>query len=168
MPGSGLQFAFSESVSAVTATKSAGLALGTIRYEAYNDEMAKYKYVYNGGNSAINPTYGCTVLSGASGAYTVTVSSVASQSVCQGVVVHSTLTTGTYGWVMTEGACTFEVGADVSFAAGEALTLGLNGVGAGAISFAAGTGAVLQSRPVLGQTPAAIASGASALINLRV
>jgi hypothetical protein len=168
MPGSGLRFAFKESVSCVTATKPNDLALGTVRYEAYNSEMSKWKYVYNGGNSQINPTYGCTILSGASGAYTMTLSSLASQSVCQGIVVHSTLTTSTYGWVMTEGACTFEMGDNVSFAAGEAITLGANGVGASALSFVAGTGTTLTMRPVLGQTPAALASGASGIINLRV
>lgn len=168
MPGSGLQFAFKESVSTVTGTKPADVALGTVRYEAYNSEMAKWKYFYNGGNSQINPTYGFTVLSGASGAYTMTLSSIASQSVCQGIVVHSTATTSTYFWGMVEGACTFEMGDSVSFAAGEGITLGANGVGASALSFVAGTGTTLTMRPVLGQTPAALASGASGVINLRV
>lgn len=168
MPGSGLQFAFKESVSAVTGTKPADVALGTIRYESYNSEMAEWRYVYNGGNSQINPTYMCTILSGASGAYTMTLSSVASQSIAQGMVVHSTLTTSTYGWVLTRGACTFMATANDSFAAGVGVTLGTNGVGASALSFEAGTGTTLTVRPVIGQLPGAVASGVSGLISLRV
>ena len=83
-----------ESVSAVTATNS--VDVGTVRQEG--DE--KYIYVYNAGNSQISVGHGATV-SAVSG-YSVTVSSSAGD-LCIGVVKHATLTTGTYGWLVTRG-----------------------------------------------------------------
>jgi hypothetical protein len=164
MPGSGLQFAFNESVSAVTKTKSSDVALGTVRYEALNGEMAQWKYVYNGGNSQINPTNGCAILSGASGAYTCTLSSIASYGMMIGLCVHATITTSSYGWVLKEGAATFEAGDDDSFAAAVGIIPGANGLFAKGTSFQlGGTGTTLYSSKVVGQSIASFASAASGL-----
>ena len=66
-----------------------------------------YVFVYNAGNSQISPTYGA-VLSAVSG-YSVTVSSVTSVDFLIGVCKHATLTTATYGWLMTRGFCQVEL-----------------------------------------------------------
>ena len=161
MAGSGLQFAFTESVSAVTSTKPAGIALGTIRYESLSGENCKWRYVYNGGNSAIAPTYGVTLLSGGVGGYTMTLSSIASTTVGQGLVVHATIGTSQYGWVLTEGAATFQGAADVSFAAGIGVVLDANGTFAPAASSVTATSTAIGFRRVTGQAPAGIASAGS-------
>jgi len=101
-----------ESVSNVTATNS--VELGTRKCVDSRD----YVYVYNAGGSDINPTYGVTV-SGGTG-YSVTVSSVTSNSPLVGVVRNATLTTGTYGWAVVRGATNIEVNADTSLGTGTA------------------------------------------------
>jgi hypothetical protein len=114
--------AYKESVSAVTGTKPAGIDLGTLRYEGGK----MYQYIYNGGNTAIDPTMGCCLLSGATG-YTVTISSVASYTVMFGLVENATITTSAYGWVLKQGIATFEGGAG-SFQAAIPVVQGANGV----------------------------------------
>jgi hypothetical protein len=126
MPGSGLQFAFKESLSAVTATKPTDLALGTLRYESYLGEQCQWVYVYNGGGAQISPTYGVTPVTNASGAYSMTVTSIASWSVMRGLVVHATLTTATYGWVLKRGTATFIAG-NTSFQAGRGIIASVDG-----------------------------------------
>jgi hypothetical protein len=92
---------YTESVSAVTATNS--VSLGSRRTEGGND----YVYVYNAGGTPIIPTYGA-ILS-ANSAYSITISSALGDR-CAGVVKHTTMTTGTYGWLCTRGPVTVQMG----------------------------------------------------------
>lgn len=109
-----------ESVSAVTATPS--VDVGSIRIEG--DE--KYIYAYNAGNSQISVGR-AAVVSAVSG-YSVTVSSV-SGGFAVGFVKHATLTTGTYGWLVTRGFVDSVTNAMAStaLAAGDAIQLGVDG-----------------------------------------
>jgi len=141
------QQVFNEGVSAVTATPS--VQVGAER--RVGDEH--YRYVYNAGNSQIPPSYGC-ILSAVTG-YSVTVSSVTSVDMLVGVVKHSTLTTGTYGWMMTRGFAAVEMEANNSAAAGQLLALAADG------EFALKSNSTGYPTPALGKTMEAIASGAS-------
>ncbi len=149
------QQVFFESVSNVTATNS--VEVGSER--KVGDES--YRYVYNAGNSQISPSYG-VILSAVTG-YSVTLSSTTSVDFLVGVVKHSTLTTGTYGWVMTQGFAPVEMEADNSAAAGDLLVLAADG------EFANKTISTGYPAPVQAKAMAAIASGASgqAFINVR-
>jgi hypothetical protein len=110
-------------VSMVTATLGANdPEVGTLA--EVGDE--KYLFVYNAGNSQISPGYGATV-SGVTG-YSVTVSSVTMIDELVGVCKHSTLTTGTYGWLMVRGFGTAKMPANSGCAAGQLLTVGADGV----------------------------------------
>jgi hypothetical protein len=148
------QQVFFESVSNVTATNST--EVGSER--KVGDE--NYRYVYNAGNSQIPPSYGCT-LSAVTG-YSVTISSITSVDFLVGVVKHTTLTTGTYGWVMTRGFTAVEMEADNSAAAGQILGLAADG------EFALKSNSTGYPTPAVGKTMEAIASGASgqAFINV--
>lgn len=108
-----------ESVSAVTATPS--VEVGRRRSEG--DE--RYIYVYNAGNSQISPGY-AAIVSAVSG-YSVTVSSVTSVDVPVGFCKHATLTTGTYGWLVTHGFCQGVMAANHSAAVGSPLVLAADG-----------------------------------------
>jgi hypothetical protein len=145
---------YMESISAVTATPS--VQVGSLRH--VGDEQ--YIYVYNAGNSQINPAYAATV-SAVSG-YSVTVSSTTSVDIAVGVCKHVTLTTGTYGWLMTRGFCEIKMGADNSAAAGVPIGIGTDG------TFAHVTQTTIAAGPILGKAMAAIASGASGTAFLRL
>lgn len=111
---------FFEGVSNVTATNSVEVGMQRI------DGDEEYRYVYNAGNSQINPGNGC-VLSAVTG-YSVTVSSTTSADFLVGVVKHATLTTGTYGWVVTRGFTSVEMGGTSgTVAAGGLIELGDDG-----------------------------------------
>lgn len=97
--------------------------VGTVSREG--DE--KYIFVYNAGNSQISVGQGA-VVSAVTG-YSVTVSSVTHTDYAVGVCKHATLTTGTYGWLLQRGFG--KAAAHVNgpaLAAGDALTLGADGV----------------------------------------
>lgn len=147
-----------EPVSAVTATPS--VALGTKRTEAGFD----YLYVYNDGGANIASGHGAVLQSGVSG-MSVTVSSVTGTGALIGVAVN-TLTTGTYGWLLTRGITNIEVNTTSgSVAAGDSLVLGANGMwnrAQGTSGATAGVAAV-----VYGQALAAIESGASGSAYIR-
>jgi hypothetical protein len=111
---------FFGSVSAVTATRgSHDPEVGTVRREGDED----YIYVYNTGNSQITVGKGavCSAVTG----YSVTVSSLTHTDFPIGVCKHATLTTGTYGWLLTKGFSGFS--SINAAAAGEGLTLGVDG-----------------------------------------
>jgi hypothetical protein len=112
-----------------------------------------YVFVYNAGNSQINPTYGA-VMSAVSG-YSVTVSSTTSVDFLVGVCKHATLTTGTYGWLVTKGFVQVEMEADNSAAAGEILALAADG------EFALKSNSTGYPTPAVGKTMEAIASAGS-------
>lgn len=110
-----------ESVSAVTATPS--VELGCRRTDSGND----YVYVYNGGGSQITQGYGA-VLTACSN-YTVSVSSAADARECfLGVAANATLTTATYGWLMTRGFAKLQLAN--TQATGIMLCVGANGANA--------------------------------------
>jgi hypothetical protein len=111
-----------ETVSGVTATMGANDAeIGSIAI--VGDEV--YRKVYNAGNSQVSPGYLVTV-SAVTG-YSVTVSSVTAADLVLGVCKHATLTTGTYGWVMSRGFGPAQMGANDSCASGQLLTVGVDG-----------------------------------------
>jgi hypothetical protein len=112
-----------------------------------------YVFVYNAGNSQIPPSYGA-VMSAVSG-YSVTISSTSGVDFLAGVVKHSTLTTGTYGWLVTRGFAEVEMEADNSAAAGQILALAADG------EFALKSNSTGFPTPAVGKTMEAIASGAS-------
>ena len=119
-----------------------------------------YIFVYNAGNSQISPSYGA-IVSAVSG-YSVTVSSTTSVDFLIGVCKHATLTTGTYGWLVTRGFTQIEFGANNSCAAGGLVQLGADGAfGNNLIS----TGNVGN---VVGKAMEAAASGASATAFINV
>lgn len=109
-----------ESVSAVTATNS--VDPGTIRTVG----NAKYVYVYNNGTTQISVGK-CAVVSALSG-YSVTVSSI-SGGFAVGFCKHTTLTTGTYGWLVTRGFVDGVTNAMASTAltAGDSIQVGVDG-----------------------------------------
>lgn len=137
-------------VTAVTATRGANdPELGSERVEGAN----RYLYVYNDGGANIPTALGCVLQSGATG-YSVTVSSVTSADVLVGVAVN-TLTTGTYGWVVTRGITSVKmIATSGSVAAGGLIELGANGLFA-PVSNTTGNG------PVVGKALAAIVSSAT-------
>lgn len=136
-----------ESVSAVTATNS--VELGTRVSVGGND----YVYVYNAGNSQISKGFGATV-SGTTG-YSVTVSAVTMLDFAVGVCKNATLTTGTYGWLLTRGFSTFVAGASDSFTTGDVLALAVDGV------FALKTISTGYVSPIVGKAVQGAASGTS-------
>ncbi len=110
------------SVSMVTATLGVNdPELGTRVCEGGNE----YTLVYNGGTSQVSVGRGA-VVSGVSG-YTVTVSSVVTTDSLFGVCKHATLTTGTYGWLVTRGFAPVMASAAVSIVVGDAVILGVDG-----------------------------------------
>jgi hypothetical protein len=106
----------------VTATPGANdPEVGTVREEG--DE--KYIFVYNAGTSQIS-TGRLATMSGVTG-YSVTVSSVTGVDLAVGVCKHATLTTGTYGWLLTRGFTQAQLGANDSATTGNILRLGVDG-----------------------------------------
>lgn len=155
MAGSGVQTLWKETQSAVTATKPTGIDLGTERWEGGR----KYVYVYNG-DEQIAPTYGCVLKSGATN-YTVTITSIASQAACFGIVREATITTGTYGWVMKRGITTFEGGTE-SFSNRMGLIMGAAGVFENA-SFHTNLSTLVNALNIAGYSLVSMATGGSGL-----
>ncbi len=111
------------SVSMVTATLGTNdPEVGTVTREG--DE--EYIFVYNAGNSQISTGY-CATVSAVTG-YSVTVSTTTQIDHVVGVVKHATLTTGTYGWLLTKGFGSAKMAANSGAAAGQLLTVGGDGV----------------------------------------
>lgn len=69
-----------------------------------------YCWVYNDCNSQLIPGNGVILQSGATGA-SVTLSSTTSAAILFGTVYNATLTTGTYGFVVTKGITKVKMGA---------------------------------------------------------
>jgi hypothetical protein len=103
MSNYGLQQAFDESISAVTATPSN--KIGTERWE----NGRKYIYMYNKSTSTCNVEYG--VVFSASSGWSVTASSIGGESIA-GVVRNAQLEPTTYGWVMVKGHTDLKLGAN--------------------------------------------------------
>lgn len=90
------------------------------------DSGKEYCFIYNAGNSQISVGQGC-VLNTAATSYSMTVTSVVQTDTLFGVCHNATITTGTYGWVVTKGICAVMASAAVTIAPTEALILGANG-----------------------------------------
>lgn len=150
-----------ESVSAVTATKSADIPLGAVRYE---DDATygyrEYQYVYNSGGEQINPTYGCK--QSALTAYSVTVTATSQLHVGFGLVVNATLTTGTYGWVLKRGVATFIADTAQSFSINDGICLSTDGK-FGPASAISGQSSDVGILNVCGVALSAVASGATGM-----
>jgi len=114
--------AYDEQISAVTGNPSN--EIGARRYH----KGEEYVYCYNAGGSQISPTYGVKLITAAS-AYSVAVTSISDvANPFVGVVKHATLTTGTYGWVMTKGFSLLEAHANSTITGNYmALALGVDG-----------------------------------------
>jgi len=124
----------------------------------YGDE--EYRFVYNAGNSVI-PVGHATTLSAVTG-YSVTVSTVTGVDIVVGVAKHESIATGYYGWLLTKGFTSVEMGANNSAAVGEILTVGVDG------TFAMKSSVTGHTGPVLGKVMEAIASGASGMAYVSV
>lgn len=144
-------------VSQVTATLGANDPEVGTRLRSGDEE---YIFVYNAANSQILPGDVC-VVSAVSG-YSVTVSSTTAVDLAVGVCKHATLTTGTYGWLMTKGFGQVNMHADNSVAAGGMLVCGDLG------KFFNKTISTGVPTPIIGKAMAAIASGASGTAFLNI
>lgn len=137
------------SVSMVTATLGPNdPELGTVREEGAN----KYILVYSSNEISKGR---CATLSGVSG-YTVTVSTADREHVL-GVCKHTTLTTGTYGWLLTRGFTPIMASAAVSIATGNLLYAAANGFFANVVH----SGATQTGEFVVGKCVESSASAAS-------
>lgn len=114
----------------------------------------EYRYVYNSGGEQISVGLGCVPDSAATG-YSVTVSAATSADLVVGIVKHATLTTGTYGWVVTKGITKVVMGTDNSQAVRGLIEIAANGV------FAAVSNTTGNKAPAVGVIVSAIASGGS-------
>ena len=118
-----------DGLSSVTGTRGArDPEVGYVRIEGGKH----FRYVYNAGNSDVPPGYAMCVLAPSSTGYSATISTAAGTPVL-GVVVHSTLTTSTYGYVCFKGLCKVNVGATA--ATNIVLQIGANGAYATAVTF---------------------------------
>jgi len=144
--------AFTESVSAVTATNS--VPLGTRRIENGNE----YVYVYNTGTTA---AVGYGVIQSLNSCFSVTVSSAVGNK-CFGVVQNASLTTTYYGWVLVRGVGKAHMGdtatGNHTAATGEGLYLGTNGAFEGVTTGATGS---TWANASLGCTLTSIGTGVS-------
>ena len=113
----------------------------------------EYVYVYNLGSSTANIGHAC-VVSAVSG-YSVTVSSVTNADFAVGVVKHSGLATGEYGWLLTRGFCEVEMSPDNSAAVAQMLNLGPDG------GFAQVSNTTGVASPFIAKAMEAMASGTS-------
>ena len=144
-------------VSQVTATLGANDPEPGYRQTVGDED---YVFVYNAGTTQISPGLGA-VLSAVTG-YSVTVSSTTSVDFLVGVCKHATLTTATYGWLVTRGFTSVEMGGTSgTVAAGGLIELGDDGEFY-PVSNTTGNG------PVVGKAMEAIVSSASgqAFINV--
>lgn len=121
--------------------------------ERTREDDEEYVFVYNTGNSQISVGR-AAVLSGVTG-YSVTVSSVTAVDFAVGVCKHATLTTATYGWLVTKGFTQVQLGADDSATTGSVLRLALDG------GFALASNATANMSPVIAKAMTGAASGTS-------
>jgi len=138
-------------VSHVTAALGANHpAVGT----RMNAAGREYVWVYNAGGEDIDPGLGAVLVAGATD-MSCTVSAVTSADIVVGVCRNATLTTGTYGWLVTKGITNIEMdGTSATVAAGGMVEIADNGTFVN-VSNTTGNG------PVLGKALAEIVSNAS-------
>jgi hypothetical protein len=115
-----------------------------------------YVFVYNNGTSQISPGYGATVT--AATGYSCTVSTITATDWVIGVCKNATITTNTYGWLVTRGFVTVIMQATCSAAAGGYVGVAADGLFS-AVPTSANTDTVIPQR--FGKFMSAAASGAS-------
>ena len=143
-------------VSVSFTTESLGGKYPKLGEETYDSDGNKYVYIYNDCNSQISPGYGVAVQSGVSTPYSCTLSTVTSADLLVGVVKHSTITTGSYGYVVTRGVVNVEMLATSgSVATNSPIEIGANG------AFAPVSNTTGNKAGIKGKSLAAIVSGAS-------
>jgi len=113
----------------------------------------EYVFVYNTGSSTANIGH-CCIVSAVSG-YSVTVSSVTNVDFAIGVVKHSGLATGEYGWLMTRGFMEIEMSPNNSCTTAQMLNLGPDG------GFAQVSNTTGQASPYIAKAMHGVDSGAS-------
>jgi hypothetical protein len=119
-----------------------------------------YIFVYNAGGSAIGVSYGATV-SAVTG-YSVTVSSLTGVDPLVGVCVNTSIGAAEYGWLVTKGFATIEMGAAGSAPAGSLLCLGTDG------AFAFKSNSTGHPGPTVGKAMETIAASASGVAYISV
>lgn len=113
------------SVSHVTETLSHGLEVGTKRVV----DGREYVLVYNDGGEQASPGLGMRTNGGAGSLYSCTVTTATGVGAGIGVVRNATLTTASYGWLVTKGVTPIEMGASSgTVATGKAAELGDDGL----------------------------------------
>lgn len=122
----------------------------------------EYIFVYNAGTSQISPGFGATV--SAITGYSVTVSSVTDIDTVVGVCRNVTLTTGTYGWLVTKGFTTIQMGTNNSCVTGGMLGIGVDG-GFATAKVSANTDTAMG--PIVGKALTSVASAGSGLAYIR-
>ena len=149
---------FTESVSAVTATNT--VALGTMRWEGGN----QYRYVYANVAAVIVPGYFADYISGGSGYSITNVITTVGDSVA-GVVQNTTMTTGTYGWLMIKGLAKINTGANSALSANRKIVVLASGTVGDFIANQAATGVSgILGQMTIGRTiTSSTASGLSIL-----
>jgi len=124
----------------------------------------EYVWAYHDCNSDIAPSYMVQLQSGATG-MSVTITNTTNTGLPVGIVKHATLTTNTYGWLLTRGHATVEMTANSgTVAVNGYLTVGANGTAAPSLVQTALTttdGATIETMQPIGQAMAAIVSSAS-------
>ena len=139
------------SVSMVTATLGPNDPELGARRQLGSEE---YVFVYNDCNSELK-VGDCTTFQSATSGYSVTVSMTTGVGCIAGVVKHATITTGTYGWLVTRGFTQINMAATQSVAANGILGNADNG------KFAAKSVSTGYPCGTLGAAQQAIASGGS-------
>lgn len=119
------------------------------------EDGREYVFVYNGGESDINPGYGAVIQTAATN-MSVTVSAASSADIVVGVARNATLTTGTYGFLVTRGVTPVEMGAT----SGTVDARGLIGIGANGV-FVPVSNTTGNKAPAIGIALTATVSSAS-------
>ena len=88
-------------------------------------QLGEEHYVFVYANTEIAVGKGCVVT--ATTGYSVNVSSTVNADFCMGVVKHTTIPAGSYGWLMTRGFAPIQASAAVAIQPGEQVVLGANG-----------------------------------------
>jgi len=120
-----------------------------------NDSGREYVWVYNAGGEDIDPGLGAVLIAGATD-MSCTVSSVTSADAVIGVCRNATLTTGTYGWLVTRGITPIEMGAT----SGTVASLGMVEIAANGM-FVPVSNTTANIAPAVGKALAEIVSNAS-------
>lgn len=112
-------------ISSVVSSLPLGYSLGDER----TVNSVQYRLVHNAGNSQINPGFLGTPANGSVGPHSITISSASQKFHHMGaaLVVHATLTTGSFGWGAVKGYGLSVAADNTSVPTGSAFYVGVNG-----------------------------------------